>query len=110
MRMLAIALVALVACGKDPLREDMQMFCRAVDIVTFNHHVPKTGPGHVTLVELGPWIEQRAKTAELKELLAKLKGGEVTVTEFLAGIDTLVEKANVDSCSTLSWARKPQDP
>lgn len=110
MHLLVVVAVLLAACGKDPLRDDMKMFCRAVDVVTFDRHVPKTGPGHITLVELGPWMETRAKTPELKALLDKLEMGTTTLDELLSGIDALVKQANIDSCPTLSWARKPQDP
>lgn len=110
MRLFLVMLVLWVgACGKDPLREDMKMFCRAVDVVTFDKHMPKTGPGHVSMMEIGPWIAERAQTPDLKALLATIKDGTATITDFAAGAEELVKKANVDSCPTLSWMRKPLD-
>src|SRR5438067_1481904 len=109
MRYLLVVCLLLAACSKDPLREDMQMFCRAADIAHENLHVPLTGPGHLALSTLGPWIEERAKTPELKALVGKLKNGETTLDEFVANAKELAKKANVEPCSTISWATKPQD-
>jgi len=109
MRIVLMVLV-LGACGKDPLREDMKMFCRAVDVVTFDKHMPKTGPGHVSMMEVGPWIAERAKTPELLALLQTIRDGTTNVITFADEAEVLVKKANVDSCPTLSWLKKPLDP
>ena len=109
MRWFLIPAMLLGACGKDPLRDDMKMFCRSVDIWTFDHKVPKTGPGHITLREIGPWIEERAKTPELQNLLAQFKNDTISEPDFLTKIEELNKQANIDSCPTLSWDRKPKD-
>jgi hypothetical protein len=104
-----IALVLVAACAKDPLREDMKMFCRAVDIVTFDKHLPKTGPGHVSFMQLGPWIAERAKTPELQALLATVKDGRTTIVDLEAGAEELVKKANLEGCPTLYWMKHPME-
>ena len=108
MRIVLLA-VLLAACGKDPLREDMKMFCRAIDVVSFDKHMPKTGPGHISFMEIGPWIAERAKTPELLNLFAMVKDGTTNIIDFAGRAEELVKKANIDSCPTLSWMRKPLD-
>src|SRR5258706_7349389 len=109
MRKLFVACALLAACSKDPLREDMQMFCRAADIAHENLHVPLTGPGHLSLVQIGPWIAERAKTPELKALIGTLKNADTSINEFLASAKELAKKANVEPCHTISWLSKPAE-
>ena len=38
-----------------------------------------------------------------------MKNASISEPDFLAKIDELNQKANIDSCPTLWWARKPKD-
>jgi hypothetical protein len=105
-----VAATAAAGCHKDPLREDMQMFCRAVDVVHESTHVPMNGPGRISLVQIGPWIAERAKTPELLALLATVKDGQTTIHEFLATAEALAKQANVEPCRTIIVLSKPQQP
>jgi hypothetical protein len=97
-----LAGLLLASCAKpDPLVDDMKMVCRAVDVFHENQrasHTPLTQP---TLADIGPWMEERAKTDDVKRVLARAKSGETALGEFVVGLRELAKKANVEPCPTL---------
>lgn len=87
-------LVVVVACTK-PLKRDVEMFCAASDATNAK-----------TLDVLGPYVMERARTAELRELVRQLGQG-ASVEAFTARMRELMQEAGVDSCRTLDVMFSP---
>jgi len=80
MRIVALVLV-LAGCG-DPLRQDMQMFCRAADVTHSRNPMV-----------IADYVQPRVKTKELRELFDT---GHV-----FEKARALAVKAGLDTCETL---------
>lgn len=85
---LGIALV-VAGCSGDSLKADVGMFC----------DLP-TGPGP-TLIEIGPYVAEHARTDDLRQLIGRLPGGKMTRTEFANEFQKLMKRAGVERCKTL---------
>lgn len=81
----------------DPLRADLDMFCG-----------PEAAAKATSLPELGPYVEPRASTPELKAALAEVKEGKTTIMEFEPKVRALMAKAHVASCPSLDKLMAPQ--
>jgi len=94
MRTLLVA-VALMGCSKDPLQEDMKMFCRAADVKEAS-----------VIMNIVPYVADRMKTPELKELIGTLRDEWASADLFLEDADKLAKKAGIDDCQTVKVLRK----
>jgi hypothetical protein len=91
MKIAGFVLVAmLVGCKGDPLRDDMKTFCRAADVKNSK-----------SLVDIGPYVAERAKSKQVLDILVLLKSGSVTLQEVTLQFRELAAKAGLDECATL---------
>ena len=94
MKALLVAVV-LVGCSKDPLQEDMKMFCRAADV--------ENAPDVMHII---PYVAQRVKTDELRQVIGMVRDQFTTAEDFLAAGDALAKKAGIDDCQTVKVLRR----
>jgi len=94
MKTLVVALVA-VGCAKDPLLEDMRMFCRAADVENAQD-----------VMHIIPYVAQRVKTDELRAVIGMVRDPMTNASDFLAAGDALAKKAGVDDCQTVKVLRR----
>jgi hypothetical protein len=93
MRTLLLAAMVM-GCSKDPLVEDMKMFCRAADVESAKD-----------IMHIVPYVMQRVKTDELKQLMATLRDEWASADLFLEDGDKLAKKAGIDDCQTVKVLR-----
>lgn len=96
--MLLLSSLLATGCKNDPLYDDMKIFCRAADVTNGK-----------TVVAIGPYVADRAKTDDLKRLLASVADVSTNLDSFLAGATELAKRANVDPCPTIA-VLKANDP
>jgi len=83
-------------CSRDSLKADVEMFCNAPTEPT------------PTLNEFGPYVAEHARTDELRQLIAQLPGGKMTITEFASEFQKLMNKAGIARCKMLDALLHPR--
>jgi TonB family protein len=88
MKWLGVMLV-VAGCSRDSLKADVEMFCNAPTEPT------------PTLNELGPYVAEHARTDELRQLIARLPGGKMTLMDFASEFQKLMNRTGIERCKML---------
>lgn len=90
-----VLLGALAACGGDPLKKDVEMFCAST-----------VGTNFKTFMDIGPYAAEHTKSEEFMALLMKVRNGQVAIWDFETELLAMMKKVGVDKCPALDVVRR----
>jgi hypothetical protein len=80
----------LAACGGDPLKKDVEMFCNST-----------VGTNFKSFIEIAPYVAEHAKSDEFMALLMKVRNGQAAIWDFETEFRAMMAKVGVDKCPAL---------